>query len=145
MDEPGERQRKGPVERTRALTATTFQPRSLAAAPKQFGKSATDLTPAAGQIATGPKFAAAQLQHRVCNAVREALLAEGKSIDSFAEELRPTVPGVGYDRLVRVLRGETLMQIADLVTWAGRFAGVRDLLVSQETWPAPPSSGELWT
>lgn len=143
MDEPGERQRKGPVERTRALTATTFQPRSLAAAPKQFGKSATDLTPAAGQIATGPKFAAAQLQHRVCNAVREALLAEGKSIDTFAEELRPIVPGMGYDRLVRVLRGETLMQVTDLVTWAAHFESVRTILQDPARWPSRPLV-EFW-
>jgi len=126
-----------PIARAWALTATTFKPRMFAASPKQFGKSAGELSPASGVKASDPRFLAAQLQHRVCNALRESLLADGQTVTDLAGELTPLVPGMSYDRLVRVLRGETLMQMADLTTWASRYPAVRRILTSDGTWSAP--------
>ena len=121
-----------------ADTATTFEPRRCAAAPKQFGKSGADLLPTSGMHSSDPRFVAAQFQHRICNAVRESLLAGGMTIEEFARELKAgDVPGAGSDRLGRVLRGETLMQIADLVALAARVSGVRTILMSEGTWTAP--------
>ena len=121
-----------------ADTATTFEPRRCAAAPKQFGKSGADLLPTSGMQSSDPRFLAAQFQHRICNAVRESMLAGGMTIEEFARELKAgDVPGAGSDRLGRMLRGETLMQIADLVALAARVSGVRTILMSEGTWTAP--------
>ena len=127
------------MKKTGATSPTTFLPRELGAVRKQFGKAASDLVPARDVDPSGPRFQAAQLQHRISNAVREALLAQGKTLDEFAGEQNDTVPGMSYDRLVRVLRGETLMQIADLMTWAQHFDTVRTLLLTEQTWPVPAS------
>src|SRR5665647_24284 len=104
-----------------------FEPRTVVAARKQFGKSSGPLHPAPGMTETDPRFLAAQLQHRVANAVREEVLAQGMSLEEFVtrenstESESPLPPGLSYDRLVRIHRGETLMQLADLVSWAQRF------------------------
>jgi hypothetical protein len=119
-----------------ANSSATFAPRELAAVHKQFGKVAIDLVAADHVDSRGSRFNAAQLQHRISNAVREALLSSGISLEKYAEQHKESVPGMSYDRLVRVLRGETQMQLADLVTWSGQFAGVRALLLREETWPA---------
>lgn len=118
-----------------AETASAFEPRAQAAAPKQFGKSGADLAPASGVETSDPRFLAAQFQHRVCNAVREWMLARGKTIEVFGGELKAEkVPGAGSDKLGRVLRGETLLQIVDLVALADRVPGVRVILLSEHTW-----------
>ena len=118
-----------------ADTATTFEPRRCAAAPKQFGKSGADLLPTSGMHSSDPRFLAAQFQHRICNAVRESMLSRGLTIEEFSGLLKAgDVPGAGSDRLGRVLRGETLMQIADLVALAERVPGVRTILLSEGTW-----------
>jgi hypothetical protein len=50
------------------------------------------------------------------------------------------VPGMTYERLVRIQRGETLMQFADLMAWSARFEQVRDLLLSPISWPSSTPS-----
>lgn len=124
-----------PVRARAAETATTFEPRQCAAAARQFGKSSSDLLAAPGMQVSDPRFMAAQFQHGVSNAVREWMLSRGSTIDEFARELKAEqVPGAGSDRLGRVLRGETLMQIADLVAFATRAPGVRTILMNESTW-----------
>ena len=82
-----------------------------------------------------PRYLAAQFQHRICNAVREWLLVGDQTIEGFARELKAEkIPGAGADRLGRVLRGETLLQIVDLVAFAARVPGVRVILTSGSTW-----------
>jgi hypothetical protein len=124
------------AERVTPKTGMAFKPKKLAMTPKQFGKSARDLTPASGIDKDSAKFLAAQFQHRVCNAVREGLLGAGMSINEFAKKQRDLIPGMGYDRLVRVLRGDTLMQIADCVAWASLFPEVRSVVLDQRSWPS---------
>jgi hypothetical protein len=113
--------------------AFRFEPRALVAEPKQFGKTSLSLTPAVAVDPDDPRFLAAQLQHRVANSAREAMLARGHSLESYATSMQ--APGMAYDRLVRIQRGETLMQLADLVNWAQHFDNVRPLLIDHRTWP----------
>jgi len=122
------------VKKIPAATATTFEPRTLSLVRKQFGKVGARLQPAEHVDPLGPRFIAAQLQHRISNALREALIGEGTNLETYASNQTRSVPGMSYDRLVRVLRGETLMQLADLVTWAQQFDNVRALLLLEETW-----------
>lgn len=115
-------------------TPTAFEPRQLAKNPKQFGKSSVPLIAAPEVVVSEPKFLAANFQHLICNALREALLSNSMTIDQFATELLGTVPGIGYDRLGRVLRGETQIQIPDIVAWCQRFKNVRRVVVSERAW-----------
>jgi len=119
-----------------------FEPRAFVAVRREFGRSSSPVRPAPGIQETDPRFLAAQLQHIVANAVREGVLAEGVSLEEFvtrensAENKSPLSPGLTYDRLIRIQRGESLMQLADLVSWAQRFETVRALLVDKRNWPA---------
>lgn len=108
---------------------------------RQFGKSSAPLHPAPGVDETDPRFVAAQLQHRVANAVRESVLVLGLSLEQFllreyADDGATSLPpGLTYDRLIRIQRGETLMQLADLASWAQRFDTVRAVLLDERNWP----------
>ena len=108
-----------------------FEPRSVIDGRKQFGQSSMSLAPAEGVALTDPRYLAALLQHRVANTVRESLLAENMSVQTFAES-DDLPPGMSYDRLVRIQRGETLMQLADLLNWASRFEPVRRMLAAEQ-------------
>ena len=107
-----------------------FEPRAQAAVPGQFGRTALQLVPASGVALEDPRFRAAQLQHHLVNVVREALVSTGKSLHTFVKEQPSKTPGVGYDRLVRIQRGETMMQLADFFHWAGHFPAVGAALAS---------------
>jgi hypothetical protein len=109
----------------------TFEPRTVVSNPKQFGKSSANLEPSDGISASDPRFGAAQLQHRVANRVREGLLSQGSNLFEFSERSNLS-PGMKYDRLVRIQRGETLMQLADLIKWSESFEGVRELLAREQ-------------
>jgi transcriptional regulator with XRE-family HTH domain len=85
-----------------------------------------------GQTADLPKIVdgvhpaqgrAAQLQHVIANAVREARVQRGVSLKAVAGELEVTHSS--YDRFSRTLRGETMMSFADLCLWADVFPLVR--------------------
>ena len=120
---------------TRDPRAFKFKPRDVVRLPKQFGKSSLALVAAEGVESKDPRFLAAQLQHLVANAVRESIMAEGHTLPSYVDHLGD-VPGMTYERLLRIQRGETLMQCADLMAWAGRFELVRSLLAHSSTWPS---------
>ena len=115
-----------------------FEPRTLVRVRKQFGKSSVPLHAAPGVDENDPRFLAAQLQHQVANAVREAGLVRGMTLEQFvlSESATSLQPGLTYDRLIRIQRGETLMQLADLVSWARRFDTVRAILTDERNWPA---------
>lgn len=114
--------------------AFKFKPRDVVQLPRQFGKSGLPLFPADGVLADDPRFLAAQLQHQVANVARESMLANGHSLLSYVDQLSEA-PGLTYERLVRIQRGETLMQLADLMAWAQRFEPVRALLARSASWP----------
>jgi hypothetical protein len=104
----------------------------MISAPGQFGKSSSDPKPADGTSHEDPRFKASRLQHLIANAAREAMLERGHTLKSFTDEF--TAPGMTYDRLVRIQRGESLMQLADLVNFAALFPQVRALLHSEIAW-----------
>ncbi len=101
-----------------------------------------DLIGATDVVVSEPKFLAANFQHLVCNSLREALLSNGMTIDQFATELLGTVPGIGYDRLGRVLRGETQIQVADIVAWSQRFTGVKRTVLNARAWGVAGSTDD---
>lgn len=118
-------------ERVRASSGFKFEPRQLAANPKSFGRMSGRLVPADGVDDADPRFRGAQLQHAVSNAIREELLAHGYGLADYLEQLRPAAPGMSYDRVIRIQRGETLMQLADLTMWCERFERVRSVAMAE--------------
>ena len=115
-----------------------FEPRKLAKQQLQFGNTALALRPADDVNTADPRWGAAQLQHLVANTVREALAARGTSLSAWVRDHNEDRSGLGYDRLVRIQRGETMMQLADLFHWATTFPNVADLLASYPfVLPAP--------
>jgi hypothetical protein len=108
----------------------------MAAISAQFGKTGSPLRPAKGVDAGDPRFQAAQLQHLVANIVREELLAQNLTLQRFLL-VSPKSAAMSYDRLVRIQRGETMMQLADLYNWANIFPAVRRFLAEQQFDPVP--------
>lgn len=92
----------------------TFVPRELVSAPKLFGRTRTALDPARGIRREDPRFQAALLQHQLAKEIREFLTERGQTVSWLAS---PDAghPGVSVDRMHRMLRGETMLQVADLL------------------------------
>ncbi len=117
-----------------------YEPRTLTENPGQFGKSSIPLRPVASIDRLDPRFRAANLQHLIANAAREEILAQGLNLRSFLATLTPAPPGMTYERLVRIHRGETLMQLADIMAWAHHFDNVKNIVTSQITRPTDSSA-----
>lgn len=94
-----------------------FSPRTYAVNPRKFGKSATRLS---AEPLDTPQHAAAELQHAIINRVRECLLDDNHTLRSLAAEDH-LPPGVTYDRLQRIARGETMLTLTDVMFWAKRY------------------------
>jgi hypothetical protein len=93
--------------------------------PSKFGRSKAPFQSnpvSGGEMA---RLRAAQLQHAVAFAVRQALA--GSSLKTYVESQPPTA-GLSYVRLSRMIRGEVQMQIADLIELASRFTEVRTVI-----------------
>lgn len=89
----------------------------------EFGGTYQRLAPADGLAADDRRVRGAQLQHLVADRVRAHL--RGRVTPAlFAKQQR-----MSLDRLYRVLRGESLMQIADLAAFAWEFEGVREKVI----------------
>lgn len=58
------------------------------------------------------------MQHRLANQVRQYLSMENRSVAWFASS-RDGFPGIGVDRMRRMLRGETMMQVTDIMVITG--------------------------
>lgn len=84
-----------------------------------------DLEPDDGVDINAPDFIAANFQHRIANALRQEALRRDGSIKDFVGAVDNPPPGISYDRISRICRGVTLMQVADLVAWATEFDSVR--------------------
>lgn len=102
-----------------------FEPRALATQTTAFGTTSIPLTPRMDVDANGPRWRAVQLQHLVANAVRESLAAEGSNLRKWVSDNGSSMgAGLSYDRLVRIQRGKTMMQLADLLHWASIYPAV---------------------
>lgn len=92
----------------------TFVPRDLFESPKRFGKTREDLRPAKGVSILDPRFKAALLQHHLSKEIREHLSSRSKTVAWLASS-KAGHPGLSTDRMHRMLRGETMLQVADLL------------------------------
>jgi len=94
------------------MARSRFEPRQFARPPESFGRTANpDWHPSAGtdhdEVETFQ--VAAVIQHQACFVLRGRLKELGMSVPEFARQ-----SGVHADRLRRILRGEIVMQLADL-------------------------------
>ncbi|MFC9559868.1 hypothetical protein [Agromyces sp. NPDC056965] len=118
-------------DRNPATTGFAFEPRTLSAVPAVFGRSSALFVPTEGLEVGDPRLRAAQLQHLVANAVREEILARGETTEQYLATVDAALPGRSYDRMSRLLRGKTQMQLADIMFWADRFDRVRHVVEAE--------------
>lgn len=119
-------------------------PRSFADNRKKFGRTGTRLT--AGPV-DSPHQSAAELQHAIANRVREYLLDENTTLRAYCEN-RPLAAGLTNDRFERIMRGETMITLTDLMFWAAEIPDFSNFmgatvgeLVAVTARKAPPATG----
>ncbi|TFD48566.1 hypothetical protein E3T46_15135 [Cryobacterium sp. Hh11] len=100
-----------------------FEPRGRFLVPKSFGKMGVLGTPVGSADA---QLAAAEFQHLVANAIRECVTRRSGTLRLFLQEAGFPAE-MTYDRVSRILRGETMMTITDLLIWSAAFPEVRVL------------------
>ncbi|TFD66078.1 hypothetical protein [Cryobacterium sp. Hh38] len=100
-----------------------FEPRARMQVPKSFGKMGIACA-AVGK--SDAQLAAAQFQHLVANTIRECITRRSGTLRLFLEGAEFPVE-MTYDRVSRILRGETMMTITDLLIWTAAFPEVRVL------------------
>ncbi|WP_148040165.1 hypothetical protein [Cryobacterium tepidiphilum] len=93
-----------------------FVPRSYASNRKKFGNSSTRL----GAEVSSPQQAAAELQHAIANKVREYVLDHHSDLKAYCDK-EHLPAGLSYERLQRIMRGETMMTFTDLMYWGRRI------------------------
>lgn len=105
---------KSGKQRSLVSKGFTFEPRSFVAIPGKFGKQRAPLGARVGVNSQDPRFLAASAQHQLSFLLQEHLRREGRSVTWLASP-EAGHPGASVDRVRRMLRGETLMQLADVV------------------------------
>jgi hypothetical protein len=113
---------------------SVFEPRAQMASPGSFGKVGIALEPADRADA---QFDAAQFQHLLANEVRQRVLVKYGTLSAFlaSSEMPPIMT---YDRVSRILRGESMMTITDLLVWTKLFSEVQ-ILAERLVAGGPPS------
>ncbi|MCY7290405.1 MAG: hypothetical protein LH624_19720 [Cryobacterium sp.] len=117
-----------------------FEPRSLADNPKKFGRTSTQL--ATGPMET-PHQAAAELQHAVANRIREHLLDQNTNIRTFCAT-NELPPGLSEDRSQRLLRGETMITITDMLFWARQIPDLAPFIGATLGQLTDPETTDSW-
>ncbi len=92
-----------------------FEPRKVLANPRQFGRFRDGQQPASTHTVESDQFRAANLQHVVSYEFRRWVGENWATLDEFAHSESTATRKVSVDRLRRVLRGETMMQLTDLM------------------------------
>jgi len=105
-------------------------PRLFVLHAQLFGQTAERLDPPENILRADPRFRAAQIQHLVANAVREALLAREQSLLDFTKSLTDT-DAMSYERLRKIQSGRITMQLADLFAWGSHFPSVQRFLAAE--------------
>jgi hypothetical protein len=100
-----------------------FEPRARMQVPKSFGKTGIACASVGESDA---QLAAAQFQHLVANAIRECVMRRSGTLRLFLEGAK-FPQEMTYDRVSRILRGETMMTVTDLLIWTAAFPEVRVL------------------
>lgn len=106
-----------------------FVPRRMVKVPGSFGRISDDLEPAGSLEADDPRVRAALLQHHLANAVREYLLKDPERTLEWFASREAGHPGVSAARMGRMLRGETQMQLTDVMLITDTIPGTTDLAV----------------
>jgi hypothetical protein len=92
----------------RPRTGPRYEPRSLLAYPKEFGRKSNpefvDETPA-----NRSNLAGAKVQHGIARAIHLARFERGMSLAVLSE-----ATGLNYQRLTRMLRGSVIMHLDDI-------------------------------
>jgi hypothetical protein len=121
-----------------------FVPRSFVEERKKFGQTATRLTAAPIE---SPQQSAAELQHAIGNRIREHFLDETDTVRSYCEK-RTLPAGLNIERFERILRGEIMITLTDLMFWASvipnfaTFIGAKvGELVSEAALETPEGAG----
>ena len=90
-----------------------IEPRSYTSNPKKFAHTGSRLQD--GPIDT-PQHAAAELQHLLCNRIREHLLDTDTTLKAYCDAVE-LPEGLSYERLYRMGNGTTMMNLTDLMYW----------------------------
>ena len=90
-----------------------IEPRSYTSNPKKFAHTGSRLQD--GPIDT-PQHAAAELQHLLCNRIREHLLDTDTTLKAYCDAVE-LPEGLSYERLYRMSNGTTMMSLTDLMYW----------------------------
>ena len=81
----------------------------------------------AGDVIESPHQGAAELQHAIANRVREYLLDENTTLRAYCERNR-LAAGLTHERFERILRGETMLTLTDLMFWATEIPDFADFI-----------------
>lgn len=94
------------------MTDPRFRPRSYCVPPQNFGKPVPVTWDAPDEQRSDAldQFGAAQWQHAKAREIREALKADGLTVTEYAKS-----KGIDYTRLSRILRGDIIMRVEDMV------------------------------
>lgn len=95
--------------------ADVFEPRKVLANPRQFGRFRDGQQPASTHTVESDQFRAANLQHVISYEFRRWVSENEATLEEFADDESTPARKVSVDRLRRVLRGETMMQLTDLM------------------------------
>jgi len=98
------------------MSYSRFAPRDHTGEPSGYGRIQTLRWNPAETAEATVQLAAAQLQHQFGLVFRQHAAARGLPLKSYASAV-----GMKYARLCRVLRGEVVMQVEDMVTAAAYF------------------------
>lgn len=107
--------------------ADVFAPRKVFAQREQFGQFHEVPRAAEGVRERSDEFRASALQHLISYEFRRWLSDHGLTVEQFAS--RQEGKTVRADRLRRLLRGETMMQLTDIIRFASVSPGVREVVL----------------
>lgn len=115
------------------MTDPRFRPRSYCVPPQNFGTLLPVKWDAPDELRSDAldQFGAAQWQHARAREIREALKADGLTVTEYAKS-----QGIDYTRLSRILRGDIIMRVEDMVN------AERNLKLRQRRAEAMESPGE---
>ena len=105
-----------------------FTPRRYTSEPENFGRTReigwvddTDGPDKVRSTYEQDRFAAARLQHQYAVGIRRRARTKHGSLKVYAEEC-----GIPYDRLAKVMRGEVIMRLEDIVQAERILGGILD-------------------
>jgi hypothetical protein len=126
------------VNKAEALSVPSAEPRRFWAEPRRFGKGNAAPVLVSEARLSDPNVQAAIFQHRMSRGIRSVLAHAGYSLKEYVNDPLTRSDDLNYDRTVRLLRGESVMQFTDMFFWAQRSPSVRrDLAMNQFGWDPP--------